>query len=118
MRPKSRTVVIWGTGTPRREFLYGDDFANACVLILENYSGPPEFVNIGVGQDMSIAEFAQTAADAVGYCGKISYDSSKPDVTPRKLVDVSPLSGLGWKAKLSIQFRKNRRGLHAFTVDS
>src|SRR5713101_8685100 len=88
------SVVIWGTGTPRREFLYVDDFADACVFVLRNYSGP-EFLNIGVGQDMSIAEFAQTVADVVGYRGKITYDASKPDGTPRKLVDVSRLSALG-----------------------
>jgi GDP-L-fucose synthase len=96
------TVVIWGTGTPRREFLYVDDFADACVFILRNYSGP-EFLNIGVGQDMSIAEFAQTVADVVGYRGKITYDASKPDGTPRKLVDVSRLSALGWKAKVPLR---------------
>ncbi len=96
------TVVIWGTGMPRREFLYVDDFADACVFVLKNYSGP-EFLNIGVGQDMSIAEFAQTVADVVGYRGKITYDASKPDGTPRKLVDVSRLSALGWKAKVSLR---------------
>jgi len=96
------TVMIWGTGTPRREFLYVDDFADACVFVLKNYSGP-EFLNIGVGQDMSIAEFAQTVADVVDYRGKITYDASKPDGTPRKLVDVSRLSALGWKAKVSLR---------------
>jgi GDP-L-fucose synthase len=95
-------VVVWGTGTPRREFLYVDDFADACVFILRNYSGP-EFLNIGVGQDISIAEFAQTMADVVGYRGVITYDTSKPDGTPRKLVDVSRLSALGWKAKVSLR---------------
>src|SRR6266550_2912132 len=96
------TVVVWGTGAPRREFLYVDDFADACVFVLKNYSGP-EFLNIGVGQDISIAEFAQIVADIVGYSGKITYDASKPDGTPRKLVDVSRLSALGWKAKVSLQ---------------
>jgi GDP-L-fucose synthase len=96
------TVMIWGTGTPSREFLYVDDFADACVFVLKNYSGP-EFLNIGVGQDISIAEFAQIVADIVGYSGKITYDASKPDGTPRKLVDVSRLSALGWKAKVSLQ---------------
>src|SRR6266542_4351573 len=95
------TVMIWGTGTPRREFLYVDDFADACVFVLRNYSGP-EFLNIGVGQDMSIAEFAQAVADVVGYRGKITYDASKPDGTPRKLVDVSRLSALGWKAQTQL----------------
>jgi len=96
------TVMIWGTGTPRREFLYVDDFADACVFVLKNYSSP-EFLNIGVGRDVSIAEFAQTVADVVGYRGKITYDASKPDGTPRKLVDVSRLSALGWKAKVSLR---------------
>ncbi len=105
------SVVIWGTGTPRREFLYVDDFADACVFVLKNYSGP-EFINIGVGRDMSIAEFAQTVADVVGYRGKITYDASKPDGTPRKLVDVSRLSALGWRAKVSL-----REGLGKAYVD-
>jgi len=96
------TVMIWGTGTPRREFLYVDDFADACVFVLKNYSGS-EFLNIGVGQDMSIAEFAQIVADVVGYRGEITYDASKPDGTPRKLVDVSRLSALGWKAKTHLR---------------
>src|SRR6266568_5001017 len=96
------TVMIWGTGTPRREFLYVDDFGDACVFILKSYSGP-EFLNIGVGEDVSIAEFAQFVADVVGYEGVITYDTSKPDGTPRKLVDISRLSALGWKAKTSLQ---------------
>jgi GDP-L-fucose synthase len=95
-------VMIWGTGTPRREFLYVDDLADACVFILKSYSGP-EFLNIGVGEDVSIAEFAQLVADVVGYKGVIAYDTSKPDGTPRKLVDISRLSALGWKAKTSLQ---------------
>jgi GDP-L-fucose synthase len=95
-------VVIWGTGTPKREFLYVDDFADACVFTLKNYSGP-EFLNIGVGQDVSIAEFAGVVADVVGYRGKITYDPTKPDGTPRKLVDISRLSALGWKARISLR---------------
>ena len=95
-------VAIWGTGTPRREFLHVDDFADACVFILNNYSSP-EFLNIGVGQDMTIAEFAQIVADVIGYQGKIAYDASKPDGTPRKLVDVSRLSALGWKARIPLR---------------
>jgi GDP-L-fucose synthase len=96
------SVVVWGTGSPRREFLYVDDFADACVFVLKNYSAP-EFLNIGVGQDISIAEFAQIIADVVGYHGAITYDRSKPDGTPRKLVDVSRLSALGWKAKTCLR---------------
>jgi GDP-L-fucose synthase len=95
-------VVIWGTGTPRREFLHVDDFADACAFILKNYSSP-EFLNIGVGQDITIAEFAQIVADVIGYQGKITYDASKPDGTPRKLVDVSRLSALGWKARIPLK---------------
>ena len=96
------TVVVWGTGTPRREFLYVDDFADACVFVLKNYSGP-QFINIGLGEDLTIAEFARTVAEVVGFRGKIVYDTSKPDGTPRKLVDVSRLSAMGWKAKVSLR---------------
>ena len=76
------TVVVWGTGTPRREFLYVDDFADACVFVLKNYSGS-QFINIGCGEDMTIAEFARTVAEVVGFRGEIVYDTSKPDGTPR-----------------------------------
>jgi GDP-L-fucose synthase len=96
------TVVVWGTGTPRREFLYVDDLADACVFVLKNYSDR-EWINIGIGQDLSIAEFAEAVADVVGYRGEIIYDSSKPDGTPRKLVDISRLAALGWKARISLR---------------
>jgi GDP-L-fucose synthase len=96
------TVVVWGTGSPRREFLYVDDFADACVFILRNYSSE-QFINIGFGEDITIAEFARTVAEIVGFQGKISYDTSKPDGTPRKLLDNSRLSAMGWKAKISLQ---------------
>src|SRR5438132_595434 len=96
------TVVVWGTGAPRREFLYVDDFADACVFVLKNYSGS-QFINIGTGEDISIAEFARTVADVVSFRGKIVYDTSKPDGTPRKLVDVSRLSAMGWKAKVPLR---------------
>jgi GDP-L-fucose synthase len=96
------TVVMWGTGTPRRELLYVDDFADACVFILKNYSGA-QFINIGLGEDLTIAEFARTVAEVVGFRGNIVYDTSKPDGTPRKLVDVSRLSAIGWKAKVSLR---------------
>ena len=92
------TVVVWGTGTPRREFLYVDDFADACVFVLKNYSGS-EFVNIGFGKDMTIAEFARTVAEVVGFQGEIVYDSSKPDGTPQKFLDVGRLSAMGWKPR-------------------
>ena len=96
------TVVVWGTGTPRREFLYVDDFADACVFILKNYSAS-QFVNIGAGADLTIANLARTVAEVVGYRGELVYDRSKPDGTPRKLLDVSRLSALGWKATTSLR---------------
>jgi GDP-L-fucose synthase len=95
------TVVVWGTGKPRREFLYVDDFADACVFVLKNYSAL-QFINIGMGEDMTIGEFAATVAEVVGFRGNITYDASKPDGMPRKLLDVSRLSGMGWKAKTSL----------------
>jgi GDP-L-fucose synthase len=95
-------VIIWGTGTPRREFLYVDDLADACVHLMKNYSdGEP--VNIGTGEDITIAEFARLVAATVGYTGGISFDTSRPDGTPRKLLDVSRLNGLGWRARTSLQ---------------
>src|SRR6266498_1713475 len=96
------SVTVWGTGTPRREFLYVDDFADACVFILKNYSAL-QFINIGVGEDITIAEFAQTVAEVVGFHGNITYDASKPDGMPLKLLDVSRLSAMGWKAKTSLR---------------
>jgi GDP-L-fucose synthase len=96
------TVAVWGTGAPKREFLYVDDFADACIFVLKNYSGS-QFINIGFGHDLTIAEFARTAAEMIGFAGKIVYDASKPDGTPQKLLDVSRLSALGWKAKVSLR---------------
>jgi GDP-L-fucose synthase len=96
------TVAVWGTGTPRREFLYVDDFANACVYLLKTYFGV-QFINVGTGKDVSIAEFADIVADVVGYHGKIIFDPSKPDGTPRKLLDISRLSSLGWTAKVPLR---------------
>jgi GDP-L-fucose synthase len=95
-------VVVWGTGTPRREFLYVDDMADACIHLMKTYSDQ-ELVNIGTGEDITIAEFARVVAAAVGYSGDISFDASKPDGTPRKLLDVSRLAGLGWRARTSLQ---------------
>ena len=96
------TVSVWGTGTPRREFLYVDDFADACIFVLKTYSGV-EFINIGFGEDVTIAEFARSVAEVVEFRGKIVFDSSKPDGTPRKLLDVERLSAIGWKAKVSLR---------------
>ena len=95
-------VVVWGTGTPRREFLFVDDLANACVFLLQNYE-QPEFVNIGTGSDLTIAELARLMADIVGYQGELVFDASKPDGTPVKRLDVSALSSLGWKASTSLE---------------
>jgi GDP-L-fucose synthase len=96
------TVTVWGTGTPRREFLYVDDFADACVFLLKNYS-QTQFINVGYGKEVTIAEFAGTVADVVGYGGKIVYDTSKPDGTPRKMLDASRLASLGWTSKTPLR---------------
>ncbi len=95
-------VVVWGTGTPRREFLYVDDMADACVHLMKTYSAL-EMVNIGVGEDITIADFARLVAAAVGYKGSISYDTSRPDGTPQKLLDVSRLAKLGWRAHTPLE---------------
>jgi len=95
-------VVVWGTGTPRREFLYVDDMADACVYLMKTYS-EMELINIGSGRDLTIAEFADLVAATVGYTGTISYDTSRPDGTPRKLLDVDRLARLGWRARTSLE---------------
>ncbi|WP_456657372.1 GDP-L-fucose synthase [Bradyrhizobium sp. JR3.5] len=95
-------VVVWGTGTPRREFLYVDDLADACTHLMKTYSSP-ELVNIGTGEDITIAEFARVVEAAVGYRGEISFDTSRPDGTPRKLLDVGRLAKLGWRATTSLE---------------
>src|SRR6195256_3037369 len=95
-------VVVWGTGTPRREFLYVDDMADACVHLMKTYS-EAAMVNVGTGEDITIAEFARVVAATVGYTGEISFDSSRPDGTPRKLLDVSRLAKLGWRARTSLK---------------
>src|SRR6516225_8757079 len=95
-------VVVWGTGTPRREFLYVDDMADACVHLMKTYSAAG-MVNIGVGEDITIAEFARLVADAAGYAGMIRFDTPRPDGTPQKLLDVSRLTALGWRARTSLK---------------
>lgn len=95
-------VVIWGTGTPLREFLFSDDLADACVFLMNNYD-EKQFVNIGIGEDLSIKDLAELIKDVIGYTGKISFDTSKPDGTPRKLMDVSKLHALGWKHKINLR---------------
>lgn len=94
-------VVCWGTGRALREFLYADDLADACLFLMRTYSRE-ETVNVGTGEELSIAELAEKIARVVGYQGRIRWDSSKPDGTPRKLLDVSKLHALGWKASLSL----------------
>jgi GDP-L-fucose synthase len=96
------SVAVWGTGTPLREFLYVDDMADACVFLLKHYS-EREPINVGTGDEVSIGQFAAMVAEAVGYLGKLEFDTSKPDGTPRKLLDCSRLLSLGWKPKTSLQ---------------
>ena len=98
---KAGTVTNWGTGSPRREFLHVDDMASACLHLLEHYDGPAQ-VNVGTGSDVTIAELASIVAEAVGYDGHISWDTTKPDGTPQKLLDVSRLSEAGWSARISL----------------
>ena len=91
-------LVVWGSGTPRREFLYVDDLADACVFLMEQGSAP-ELLNLGTGQDLTIRELAETMMDVVGFRGRIRYDTTKPDGTPQKLLDVSRLTALGWRSR-------------------
>ena len=117
-----KDVVVWGTGTPRREFLYSDDMADACVHLMNlsdeqfvslvTHPTLPPLVNIGCGEDLTIRELAETVKDAVGFKGELVFDSSKPDGTPRKLLDVTRICQLGWKARTSLQ-----EGI-AFAVES
>jgi len=95
-------VVAWGTGKPMREFLHVDDLADACAFLLKLES-PPDWINIGTGTDVTIKELTETVAAVTGFKGRITWDASKPDGTPRKLMDVSRLTGLGWKAKLGLR---------------
>jgi GDP-L-fucose synthase len=95
-------VTIWGTGTPRREFLHVDDLADACLFLMDTFS-EPGFVNIGTGTDLSIQELAQMIARIVGFEGKITNDLSKPDGTPRKLLDVNKLNTMGWSARIELE---------------
>lgn len=96
------SVSIWGSGTPLREFMYADDLADACVFLMNNYN-EEQFVNIGVGEDISIKDLAIMIKEVIGYEGQLEFDSSKPDGTPRKLMDVSKLKGLGWEAKTNLR---------------
>lgn len=98
----SKEVVIWGTGTPRREFLHADDLADACLFLMDQYNDAG-FVNIGVGEDIEIRELAQLISEIVGFKGSIVQDTSKPDGTPRKLMDVAKLHAMGWKARIPLR---------------
>ncbi|MBM3876066.1 MAG: GDP-L-fucose synthase [Verrucomicrobia bacterium] len=98
----ARTVTLWGSGSPRREFLHVDDCAAACALLLERYESP-EPVNVGVGEDVSIRELAELVADIVGFRGGLQWDTSQPDGTPRKLLDVSRIRALGWKSRIGLR---------------
>jgi len=119
------SVTVWGTGTPRREFLYSEDMADACVYLMNlpdaqfvpllgqtRNDGLPPLVNIGVGHDLSIRELAETVKDVVGFQGEVVFDTSKPDGTPRKLMDVGRLNGMGWRASTPME-----RGLAAAYAD-
>jgi len=99
---RSPSVTVWGTGRPRREFLAVDDLADACVFVMKHYSDD-EFVNVGTGEDITIAEFAHLVAEVVGYTGALLFDTLRPDGTPQKLLDVSKLSALGWRAKTPLR---------------
>ena len=99
-------VIVWGSGTPYREFLYVDDLADACLFLMNTYDGP-DIINIGTGQDITIADLAERIKEAVGYTGAIRFDISKPDGTPRKLLSVDKLTALGWRASTPLE-----QGLH------
>ncbi|HEX9593404.1 MAG TPA: GDP-L-fucose synthase [bacterium] len=96
------TVTIWGTGSPRREFLHADDLAEACLFLMDRYD-ESEIINIGVGEDATIRELAERVAEATGFTGELLFDTSKPDGTPRKLLDVSRLTTLGWRAQIDLR---------------
>ena len=98
----AKEVCVWGSGTPRREFLHVDDLADACFFLLENYDSP-EIVNIGCGEDVSIRELAETVCEVLGFEGALVFDSSKPDGTPRKLMNVGRLLALGWKPRIGLK---------------
>ncbi|WPP41052.1 GDP-L-fucose synthase [Paenibacillus hunanensis] len=98
----SATVEIWGTGTPKREFLHSDDLADACIFLMNNYEGN-EIVNVGVGEDIAIKDLALMIKDIVGFQGELVFNSSVPDGTPRKLVDTTKINGLGWKASIPLE---------------
>ncbi|HLW50528.1 MAG TPA: GDP-L-fucose synthase [Sphingobacteriaceae bacterium] len=95
-------IIIWGSGTPRREFLFADDLGDACVFLMENYNDS-EFINVGTGEDLSIADLAGLISEIVGFRGRLNFDPTKPDGTPRKLMDVSKLHGMGWRHSTNLR---------------
>ena len=99
---KVQKLTVWGTGKPRREFLHVDDLASACLLLLEKYDSP-EIINVGCGEDISIRELAELICDVVGFDGELAWDTTKPDGTPRKLLDVTKLRALGWKPAIPLR---------------
>jgi GDP-L-fucose synthase len=107
--------LVWGSGTPRREFLHADDLADACVFLLKNYDSP-ELINIGSGTDVTIRELAETVCEVLGYDGTLAFDPTKPDGTPRKLMDSSRLFSLGWKPKISL--REGIAHAHAWFLEN
>ena len=114
VRDGADTVEIWGTGTPRREFLWSDDLARACVTLLERYDDPAP-INVGVGEDLTIKDLALLVADVVGFHGELAFDASKPDGTPRKVLDVSRINALGWKAEVAL--RDGVRRMHEWYLE-
>ena len=99
---KVRELIVWGSGNPRREFLHVDDLASACLFLLERYDSP-EIINIGCGEDVSIRELAELICDVVGFEGNLAWDTTKPDGTPRKLLDITKLRNLGWQPTISLR---------------
>jgi GDP-L-fucose synthase len=95
-------VTVWGTGSPRREFLHVDDLAEACLFLMDRYD-EPEIITIGVGQDATIRELAEMVAEAPGFTGDLVFDTTKPEGTPRKLLDVSHITALGWQTKIPLR---------------
>ncbi|MEO6872279.1 MAG: GDP-L-fucose synthase [Chthoniobacterales bacterium] len=112
----ARELMVWGSGNPRREFLHVDDLAAACIFLLENYESP-KIINVGTGEDITIRELAELICEIVGFRGELTWDASKPDGTPRKLLDISKIKSLGWAPRISLRdgiartyewFRRNR----------
>jgi GDP-L-fucose synthase len=101
-REGAGSVTVWGSGTPKREFLYVDDLAAACLVLLERYDGDAP-INVGTGEDLTIRDLVRLVADVVGYAGELAYDTAKPDGTPRKVLDVSRIQALGWQAETPLR---------------